>query len=142
MIYVCKPITREYCQIAGNLAVRMNMNEHTAWLVTLASAALAFATLLIATLLLTTCDRDSFNCPCNRGACNPAHCNPGALQSSPLKDYPRSAIVHRGVYFGTQPIPPEEGGPLPWRPGPPHPIPPRGGEVRYPGALAHIYIDL
>ena len=46
MIYVCKPITMEYCQIAGNLAIRMNMNEHTAWLVTLASAALAFATLL------------------------------------------------------------------------------------------------
>ena len=38
MIYVCKPITMEYCQIAGNLAIRMNMNEHAAWLATLAFA--------------------------------------------------------------------------------------------------------
>ena len=88
MIYVCKPITREYCQIAGNLAIRMNMNEHTAWLATLAFATPAFATLLIATLLLTTSDRDSFNCNGkNPRLLQPSPLQPWALQPCPL--YPR-----------------------------------------------------
>ena len=93
MIYVCKPITREYCQIAGNLAVRMNMNEHTAWLVTLASAALAFATLLIATLLLTTCDRDSFNCNGKSPRpLQPSSLQPWALQPWPLYPQPFATL--------------------------------------------------
>ena len=93
MIYVCKPITREYCQIAGNLAFRMNMNEHTAWLVTLASAALAFATLLIATLLLTTSDRDSFNCNGkNPRLLQPSPLQPSAVQPCPLYPWPLATL--------------------------------------------------